>query len=305
MLQQRKKALARAPSTRDPIRPWPASTSFHYATVQRRVDRFGFKKNEILFCFTARNRHRVRQKSISSTHPALGATGRKMSPKTKYTSAKKFYGSVIKPVDDLIINLQPEETHPDGTTYRLPNDEAHSLGWAIYQAILASRWNMLDPAVSVQNRFHGALKHQKTCLQEVTSLSLFRDDVERLLRDLYGDINSEALERTLRSTLTIVQEFTRFVRKDLWQEHQDAENWDFILGIGVPEGMGINGSDWRHGLKACDDLRLRARRVSENPSAFGKYTVEFATIHLGQFIKLEGPLFSDDPELALEESPPF
>ena len=212
---------------------------------------------------------------------------------------------LIKPVDDLIINLQPEETHPDGTTYRLPNDEAHSLGWAIYQAILASRWNMLDPAVSVQNRFHGALKHQKTCLQEVTSLSLFRDDVERLLRDLYGDINSEALERTLRSTLTIVQEFTRFVRKDLWQEHQDAENWDFILGIGVPEGMGINGSDWRHGLKACDDLRLRARRVSENPSAFGKYTVEFATIHLGQFIKLEGPLFSDDPELALEESPPF
>jgi hypothetical protein len=218
---------------------------------------------------------------------------------------KLLWQRLIEPVDDLIINLQPEETHPDGTTYRPPNDEAHSLRWAIYQAILASQWNMLDPAVSIQNRFDGTLKRQKTCLQEVTSLSLFRDDVERLLRDLYGDIDSEALERTLRSTLTIVEEFTRFVRKDLWQEHQDAENWDFILGIGVPEGMGINGSDWRCGLKACDDLRLRARKVSENPSAFSKYTVEFATIHLGQFIKLEGPLYSDDPELALDESPPF
>jgi len=218
---------------------------------------------------------------------------------------KILWRRLIKTVDDLIINLQPEETHPDGTTYRLPNDEAHSLGWAIYQAILASQLNMLDPAVSVQKRFDGTLKRQKTSVQEVTSLSLFRDDVERVLRDFYGDIDSEALERTLRSTLIIVEEFTRFVRKDLWREHQDAVDWDFIFGIGLPEKMGINGSDWRRGLRACDDLRLRARKVSENPSAFSKYTVEFATIHLGQFIKLEGPLYSDDPELALDESPPF
>lgn len=214
---------------------------------------------------------------------------------------KILWERLIKPVDDLIINLQPEKTLRDGTTYRPHNNEADALGRAIYEAILASQWNMLDPAVSVQNRFDGTLKRQKTNLQEITSLSLFRDDVERLLRDLYGDIDSEALKRTLRSTLTIVLEFTRFVRRDLWREHQDALDCDFIWGIDGPDRMDIYWSDWRRGFKACDDLRLRAREVSENPSSFSKYTVEFATIHFGQFIELEGPLYSDDPELALDE----
>ena len=57
-------------------------------------------------------------------------------------------------------------TLPDGITYRPPNNEADSLGRAIYEAILASQWNMLDPAVSVQNRFDGILNRQKTNLQD-------------------------------------------------------------------------------------------------------------------------------------------
>jgi hypothetical protein len=194
---------------------------------------------------------------------------------------------LIKPIDDLIINRRSEEMLPDGTRYRPYNDEALAISWTIYGAIQASHLNTLVAALSVQNRFDGTLKRPKTCVQEVTSLSLFCDDVERLLRDLYGDIDSDALERTMRSVLTIVQEFTHFVRLELWQEHQDAMNWDYIRGIGVPEGYGISGSEWRKGMCACDDLRRRAHEVSENPSAFSKYTVEFATIRLGEFIKLD------------------
>jgi len=71
--------------------------------------------------------------------------------------------------------------------------------------------NTLNPAESIRNRFDGKLKRQKDSLQEFTSLSLFRDDVERLLRDLYGDIESEALDHILLAVFCIVQEFTHYV----------------------------------------------------------------------------------------------
>jgi hypothetical protein len=117
-------------------------------------------------------------------------------------------------VDDLI-NVEPEQTDRWGNTRRPFNNEAHAIWHAIYCAIIASRLNALEPAVSLQNRFDGTLKRQKAGLQEVTSLSLFRDDVERLLRDLYGDIESDALDSILKATFVMVQKFTQYVRKDL------------------------------------------------------------------------------------------
>jgi hypothetical protein len=190
-------------------------------------------------------------------------------------------------VDALIINLEPEQTDRWGNTYQPFNKERHAIWLAIYYAITASRLNALEPAVSIQNRFDGTLKRRKIGLQEFTSLSLFRDDVERLLRDLYGDIKDDALDKVLSAIFVIVQEFTQYVRKDLWQEDQDATDWDYIWGIGLPEGCGISGSDHRRAMKAVDELRIRAREVRKNPSAFSKYTVEFATRHIGEFINLD------------------
>jgi hypothetical protein len=85
-------------------------------------------------------------------------------------------------VDGLIVNLQPQQIGHDGNEY-----QSLSIWSAIYAAICASSLNTLDPSISIQNRFYGTLRRQKESLQEVTSLSLFRDDIERLLRDLYGD----------------------------------------------------------------------------------------------------------------------
>ena len=186
-----------------------------------------------------------------------------------------LFRRLSEPVDDLI-NLQPEQTAWDGTKYKPHNKEAHAIGYAIYKAILASQLNTRAPAVSIQKRFDGTLKRQKVGLQQFTSLSLFCDDVERILRDLYGDIDSEALERILRSVLIIVEGFTQFVRKDLWQEHSDAEDWDYIFGIGLPDGYGISGSDHRRAHEAYSNLQERARAVRKNPSSYSRYTVASA-----------------------------
>jgi hypothetical protein len=157
---------------------------------------------------------------------------------------------------------------------------------AIDAAIFASSLNALDPSISIQNRFDGILRRQKKGLQEVTSLSLFRDDIERLLRDLYGDIEGDALDDVLRAVLRIVWEFTRWVRPDLYREHENARVWDYIRGIGVPDGCSFSRSDYWTAHAALDDLRARVREVRNNPSAFGKYTVEFATRHVEEFIRL-------------------
>jgi len=158
---------------------------------------------------------------------------------------------------------------------------------SVYYAISASRLNTLEPALSIQNRFEGTLRRQKASLQEVTSLSLFRDDVERLLRDLYGDREGDAMDKVLDAVLVIALEFAQFVRKDLYDEHHCAMDWDYNLGIGVPDGYGISGSDHRRGHEALNELRVRVREVRKNPSAFNKYTVEFATHHFEEWIIME------------------
>ena len=142
--------------------------------------------------------------------------------------------------------------------------------------IRASHLNTFDPALSIQHKFDGKLRRQKKHTQDFTSLSLFRDEVECLLRDLYGDVESEALDSIVWAVFRIVEAFTQYVRPDLWKEHQDAEDLDYMLGIGVPEGYGISGGEWRRGMVAKHDLMLRVCEVRENPSAFSAYTGEFA-----------------------------
>ena len=153
-------------------------------------------------------------------------------------------------VEKLIINVRPTVEHWSGEQYEPFNEERHAVWVAILDTIRASHLNTFDPALSIQHKFDGKLKRQKEHTQEFTSLALFRDDVECLLRDLYGDLESEALDSVVCAVFRIVQEFTRYVRPDLWKEHEDAEDLDYMFGIGVPEGYGINGSEWRRGMAA-------------------------------------------------------
>jgi hypothetical protein len=181
-------------------------------------------------------------------------------------------------LDKLIINLRPMQKLPSGEEYKPRSEECFTISWTMLQTIRASHLNTFDPVLSIQHKFEGKLKSQKKHTQDFTSLALFRDDVECLLRDLYGDIDSDALDSVLRAVFRIVEQFAKFVRPDLWKEHSDAEDLDYMFGIGVPDGYGISGSEWRRGMAAKVDLFHRVREVKANPSTFSEYTIEFAKL---------------------------
>jgi len=124
--------------------------------------------------------------------------------------------------------------------------------------------------------YDGKLKSQKKHTQDFTSLALFRDDVECLLRDLYGDFESEALDSVVLAVFRIVQQFTHYVRPELWKEHDDAEMFDYIL-FGR-EGYGISSSEFHRGMGAKRDLFNRVREVDANQSTVSEYTIEFAKL---------------------------
>jgi hypothetical protein len=178
----------------------------------------------------------------------------------------------------LIINMRPTHEHGLGERYQPSNEGWDSIWIAILAAARASHLNSFDPAISIQHKFDGKLIREKERTQDFTSLSLFRDDVECLVRDLYGDFESEALDSVVLAVFSIVQQFTRYVRPDLWKEHADAEDLDYMFGIGVPEGYGINGSDWRAGMAAKSSLIHRVREVNAKLSTFSEYTIKFANL---------------------------
>ena len=155
------------------------------------------------------------------------------------------------------------------------NEGSHSIWVAFDSTIGASHLDTFDPALSIEHKFDGTLRRQKENTQDITSLALFRDEVECVLRDLYSDVDSEAMESIVRAVFDIVKAFTQYVRPDLWKEHQDAEDLDYILGV-RPYVMAPSSGQHYDGMKAKRDLMLRVCEVRENPSAFSEYTVEFA-----------------------------
>ena len=194
----------------------------------------------------------------------------------KYLRERVFMNRLDGMIEKLIINLRPMQKLPSGEEYKPFNEETFPIKSVVLNTIRASHLNTFDPTMSVQHKFDGKLRRQKERTQDFTSLSLFRDEFECLLRDLYGDVESEALVSIVWAVFRIVQEFTYYVRRDLWKEHDDAWDLDYILGIAMPERYSCNRHEWRRGMVAKHDLMLRVCEVRENPSAFSPYTVEFA-----------------------------
>ena len=194
----------------------------------------------------------------------------------KYLRERVLMVRLGEMLEKLIINLRPMKKLPSGEEYEPHNEESSDIWWAIVDTINASHLNTFDPALSIQHKFNGKLNRQYKHTQDFTSLALFRNDFECLMRDLYGDVESEALDSLVLAVFRIVQQFVKYVRPDLSKEHRDAENLDYMLGIGVPDGYGINGSDWRRGMAAKFYLILRVYEVQQEPSAFSDYTIDFA-----------------------------
>jgi hypothetical protein len=198
-------------------------------------------------------------------------------------------------LEKLFINLRPMKKLPSGEEYKPQNEESFAIWRTMLNTISASHLNAFDPVLSIQHKFDGKLRRQRKHTQDFTSLALLRDDVECLLRDLYGDIESDALDSVLRAVFRIVEQFAKFVRPDLWKEHSDAEDLDYMFGIGVPDWSVINGSDWRRGMAAKADLIHRAREVDANPSTFSEYTIQFAKLFAEQWDCSQEYKFGDPP----------
>ncbi len=85
-----------------------------------------------------------------------------------------------------------------GNKERRDNDMPADHLWSVLgHLIKASHLNRRDVLISMQHPFKGKLKRKKTELREFTSISLFVDDVERALRDLYGDVDGDDLDDLL------------------------------------------------------------------------------------------------------------
>jgi hypothetical protein len=138
---------------------------------------------------------------------------------------------------------------PSGEEYKPHNEESFAIWWTMLDTISSSHSNTFDPVLSIRHKFDGKLRRQKEHTQDFTSLALFRDDVECLLRDLYGDVESDALDSVLRAVFRIVEQFAKFVRPDLWKEHSDAENLATCWGSVCQMGMGLmavtGAAEWR------------------------------------------------------------
>ena len=156
------------------------------------------------------------------------------------------------------------------------NEKAHALDSMIYATIIASQLNMLDPLIAKQFPFPGKLRHEKVGMKDFTSIMLFLDDIERLLRDLYGDLDGAKLNDLLLAIRLIVVEYTKHVQPDLREEYDYADDVDYSVGIGVPEGYSISSGQHGRGGFAAEMLTARAKKILTNTDTHSRYTVKFA-----------------------------
>jgi hypothetical protein len=138
-----------------------------------------------------------------------------------------------------------------------------------------SQLNRRDVRASLRKPFNGRLK-QKTELQEFTSISLFIDDVERLLRDLYGDVDSDRFNDLVAAMKLTTLTLSSHLLPDLEAEHNTAFLVDRGAGRCLPPGDGVSKWMVTDGVEAGEELILRVRAVLSSASAYGRYTVGFA-----------------------------
>jgi hypothetical protein len=155
-----------------------------------------------------------------------------------------------------------------------------TLSYKIYgllpDIIQASQLNRRDVRISLQHPFKGELKHKKTEIRELTSISLFIDDVERLLRDLYGDTDGNDLSAVLQAITSTIVALSTYILPDLAAEHNMACAVDIGAGRGLDPGDGVSSRMVRDSVEPAEVLILRARKILSSESEYGRYTVSFA-----------------------------
>jgi hypothetical protein len=147
--------------------------------------------------------------------------------------------------------------------------------WKILLAVIeASELNTLDPLISIRHPFKNKLK-RKEGIRDYTSIMLFVRDVERVVRDLYGDLDE--VDRVIYSIWQIVVEVMRFVRPELAEEYDNAQTiyYRFLPMNMRHEGEGVSGSEAGAAAMAELVLAVRALQVRSNRRRHCPYTLKF------------------------------
>ena len=158
-----------------------------------------------------------------------------------YLRARVLMARLWELVDTLIINANPMVKDASGKEYQ-PLINPHILfGGLLLAAIDASHLNTLDTASSFEDKCDGLAGRVRNGIQDHTSLSQFVDDVERLLREIYGESNNQAIERMVRATFVITLEYTHHLQKDLGKSIAMHEISIMCASMN-PRVMGFRGS---------------------------------------------------------------
>lgn len=171
--------------------------------------------------------------------------------------------------------LIPELTKGNGRK-RQKRAFCTDLPYLLCSIIQPSQLSQRDVRISLRKTFNGKLRHKKTELQELTSISLFIDDVERLLRDLYGDVDSDRFKELLAALKLTTLTLSSHYLPDLEAEHNTALMVDRGAGRCINPGDGVSRHMLATGVYAAEELILRVRAILTYPSAYGRYTVAFA-----------------------------
>ncbi len=207
-------------------------------------------------------------------------------------------------VDKLLVNNNPVKQNPyGGSSYRDTCPENFSLTHIIYYAVKASHLNIRDIAASLEHKFDGKLRRENKGWQDTTSIRLLINDIECLLRDLYGDFDDDTIESIRKSISGIVSEFLHFTRNDLWLEHESARDIDDYFEPSALLDAGICWDDLdKLAHKATSFLLDRVREFRKNPSAFGQYSAGFLTAYETQCAKTNLATANDFIEFAGTDS---
>jgi hypothetical protein len=108
-------------------------------------------------------------------------------------------------------------------------------------------------------------------MSNLTSVGLFVDELESLMQSIYGNFRKELSSRVREAVIGILQLVLRGPLKQVWREYYDACIVDGDLRI---PGYSYK-FDAINEAEAFDRIMAHAQKVRENPTQFGKYTIDF------------------------------
>src|SRR5262249_11418963 len=121
----------------------------------------------------------------------------------------------------------------------------------------------IDVKLSVDYPFSGHYE-EKHEIHQFTSLTLFVDDIQRVIYDLFGEFDGEAIRSVMQAVWAITCAFTQYACKDLWKEQYYASEYEL--------------DEAKIKDRAESYLAKRAFEVRRNPGLHSKYTIEFISV---------------------------